>query len=296
MNTRRNFFKKLFGSFILVLSFKNLIARSRMNSKFLKKVNRPAEEMIPGDIIASVSRGPFAFIPISPVFEWHSFHLPMGTDALISEEICKIMTEEVGGIWFRPLSLGLDSFRSLEEKKMWGLDSEEDVFGMRFPKLPLKSEYCNLDEMKKIVKNRVNILKGIGIRHIFLLNHHGGKGQFDTIKELANELSDTSVTVHGLKTYQFNDLTEADGWFGYGGHAGYSETTWVLAFRPELVNLKKIPEGELFVSEYGILHNKPIIEEKWNPNNTNISIAQKLRNRVIKNFINYIKGVGSIKK
>jgi len=199
------------------------------------------------------------------------------------------MAENIGGVWFRPLSLGLDSWRNGEEKNMWGFKSGEEVFGMNFPDIPLKSEYCEVDEMTKVIKNRVKALKEIGLKHVFLLNHHGGKGQFKTIEGMATLLSDQKTKVHALKTYQFNDLKPEDGFYGVGGHAGYSETTWLLAYRPELVDLTTQKSGKLSVRMTGILHSKPEIDEEWNPRNVSLTVANKLRRRVIDNFISYIK-------
>lgn len=253
---------------------------------------RSCEEMRPNEILKAIEKKPYAFVPVSPMIEWHSFHLPVGTDALISEAMCRIMSETIGGIWFRPLSLGLDSWRDESQKKMWGLKPEESVFGMNFPDVPLKSEYCGIDEMKKLIINRVNTLRGIGLKHVFLLNHHGGKGQFAIIDDLADELTDDTIRIHCLRTYQFNDLTEEDGFYGVGGHAGYSETTWLMAFRPELTDLTQQKAGELSVRKTGILHDKPMIEEKWNPGNVSFSVANKLRNSVTKNFAAYLEELG----
>jgi len=244
--------------------------------------------MRPGDILQAIKNGPYAFVPVSPMIEWHSLHLPLGTDALISEAICQLMSEKVGGVWFRPLSLGLDSWRDKDQKEMWGFKPEEEVFGMNFPDVPLTSEYCQVAEMKKIVKNRVNAIKKIGLKHVFLLNHHGGKGQFPTIEELGRELTDDTLKVHGLKTYRFNDLTTGEGFHSVGGHAGYSETTWLMAFRPELIDLTKLNPGKLSVRKTGILHSKPVIEEEWNPRNVSYTVANKLRERVTDNFTAYI--------
>ena len=109
------------------------------------------------------------------------------------------------------------------------------------------------------------------------------------IEDLGEGLTDETIKVHGLKTYQFNDLTPEDGFHGVGGHAGYSETTWLLAFRPELVDLTTQKSGKLSVRLTGILHDKPVIEEEWNPRNVSIAVANKLNVRVSDNFATYIK-------
>ncbi len=120
------------------------------------------------------------------------------------------------------------------------------------------------------------------------MNHHGGKGQMKLVEDMAEENSDQQMKFHAIKTYQFNDLNEDDGFYNVGGHAGYSETTWLMAFRPELVDLSEQEAGGLSVRQTGILHNKPQIEPGWNPRNVNPDVAEKLRQRVVENFSRYI--------
>jgi len=282
---RRGFLKKIALGIAMVPVFSRLIGQTG-NQPGQRK---PFEEMRPGEILDAISERPYAFVPVSPMIEWHSYHLPMGTDGLISEAICSSMAGKLGGVWFRPLSLGLDSWRTDQQKERWGFDSEDEVFGMNFPDVPLTSEYCKVEELKEAVRNRVEALRGIGVKHLFLLNHHGGEGQIPAIEELGKELSDGDITVHGLKTYQFNDLTKDEGFYGVGGHAGYSETTWLMAFRPELIDLTRLGPGELSVRDMGILHSKPVIEEKWNPRHVSSQVANNLRLRVIENFSQYIE-------
>jgi creatinine amidohydrolase/Fe(II)-dependent formamide hydrolase-like protein len=285
---RRRFFKVMgLTTFTLTVS-KQALTRAINSNDTGDHFVKPADEMRPGEFIEAVKRGPYAFIPVSPTFEWHSFHLPMGTDAIIPQELSKIVSGKIGGVWFRPLSLGLDAWRTPDEKEKWGFEPEEDVYGMNFPDLPLKSEYCETGEMIKIVKNRIKSLEGSGIKEVFLINHHGGKGQFDTIEQISKDTSTEEMRVHALKTYQFNDLTKDDGWYGVGGHAGYSETTWLAAFRPDLVDLKEQKSGELSVRNTGILHSNPTIEAKWNPQNISFQVADLLKERVVENLIQHI--------
>jgi creatinine amidohydrolase len=247
------------------------------------------EEMRPGEIVAALKRASVAFVPVSPMLEWHSWHLPLGTDALVCEAICRELATQIGGVWFRPLAFGLDSLRTPEQKQMWGIPEDVDVYGMQHPAFPVKCEYCQTPEMRAAIANRVGMLRRSGVSHVLLLNHHGGAGQFQTITEAARELTDATTQVHDLRTYQFNDLSEADGWYGTGGHAGYAETTWVMAFRPELIDLTQLPEGELKVYEYGILHDHPTIEARWNPRNVRPEVAQRLRERVVTNLAAYVR-------
>lgn len=249
--------------------------------------SRPAEEMRPHEIVAAREASGCAFVPVGPMFEWHSFHLPVGTDALVAEAVCRIAAERVGGIWFRPLSFGLDAWRTAEELRTWGFREDERVYGMRFPDVPLCSEYCEAPEMTAAVRNRLFAVRGSGFRHAFLVNHHGGRGQFSTLDALAEELSADGFHVHALPTYQFSDLKEES--LRVGGHAGLSETAWVMAFRPELVDLTQQAEGELSVRRTGILHGTPSIEPQWNPRNASLAVACALRERVIESFLSTVR-------
>jgi len=288
---RRGFLKKIVLGIAMVPMFNRLNGQKGEHVSLQHGRKKSFEEKRPGEILKAIAEGPYAFVPVSPMIEWHSYHLPMGTDGLISEAICRLMAGKLGGIWFRPLSLGLDAWRGKEQKESWGYNSDDEVFGMNFPDVPLTSEYCQVEDLKISVKNRVEALRGIGVKHLFLLNHHGGEGQIPALEELGKELTNNDMTVHGLKTYQFNDLTKEDGFFGVGGHAGYSETTWLMAFRPDLIDLTRLDPGELSVRETGILHGKPVIEEKWNPGNVSPLVANRLKLRVINNFSTYISSV-----
>ncbi len=248
---------------------------------------RPAEEMRPEQIVAARDGSGCAFMPVGPAFEWHSFHLPIGADALIAEAVCRSVARRVGGIWFRPLSFGLDSWRGEDLREQWGFAPDERVFGMRFPELPVCSEYCETEEMSSAVRNRLHALRRTGFRHVFVVNHHGGRGQFEMLDAVAADASREDFAVRAVRTYEFNDLQEES--LLVGGHAGLAETTWVLAFRPELVELAKVPEGELSVRRTGILHRRPAIEARHNPRNVSADVAARLRQRVLDRFADYVR-------
>jgi creatinine amidohydrolase/Fe(II)-dependent formamide hydrolase-like protein len=246
-----------------------------------------AEEMRPKQILAAREACSCAFVPVSPMFEWHALQLPLGTDALITEAICREVAAEVKGIWFRPLSFGLDVWRNETELRMWGFAPTDKVFGMRFPELPICSEYSEPGEMRAAVLNRVHALRETGFRHIFLVNTHGGKGQQSLLAALATEHTQDKCRLHAVATHQFNTLGRA--FPGVGGHAGLSETTWVLAFRPELVDLTEQQEGALEVPRTGILHSEPVIPAEFNPRRSSMEAAHALRHSVVDNFVRFVR-------
>jgi creatinine amidohydrolase/Fe(II)-dependent formamide hydrolase-like protein len=160
---------------------------------------------------------------------------------------------------------------------------------MRFPDLPLSSEYCEPPELRAAVTNRVQAVAASGFRHAFIVNNHGGRGQMDELKGLADELDAEACRVHFCPTYRFCDLDAKE--LRTGGHAGVSESTWLLAFRPELVDLCEQEEGELQVARTGILHNEPRIPPEWNPRRVSLEVAHALRARVTANFAAHVRAV-----
>lgn len=249
--------------------------------------NGPAEEMLPGEILAARDRCGCAFVPVSPAFEWHSFHLPPGTDALVAEGVARAGAEAVGGIWFRPLSFGLDEWRPEEQLLAWGFEKDDRIFGMNFPDLPLASEYCEPEEMCAAVTNRLRALRACGFRHAFIVVSHGGTGQFPTLEALAERSGDESLAVHACRTGQFNTISHEQ--MRVGGHAGLSETLWLMAFRPELVDLDQQPKGPLTVRTSGILHRRPDIEARYNPRRVDPELARALHDSVVENIGKYVR-------
>jgi creatinine amidohydrolase/Fe(II)-dependent formamide hydrolase-like protein len=57
-------------------------------------------------------------------------------------------------------------------------------------------------EILEAIKNRIKALESSGIKHVFLINHHGGRGQFKTVEKVAEETTSDLMKVHALRTYR----------------------------------------------------------------------------------------------
>ncbi len=248
---------------------------------------RPANQMLPREILEAREKSSCAFVPVSPVFEWHSYHLPMGTDALIAEGMAAAVAQRVGGIYFPPLPFGLDEYRPEDQLLAWGFAKTDKVFGMRFPELPLSSEYCKPAEMVAAVDNRLEAIRQSGFKFAFLVNNHGGAGQFDLLKEIARRWDGPAYRVFSVTPYQFMQPFHEH--MKTGGHAGLSETLNLLAFRPELADLTQLPEGELNVRRHGILHHQPRIEAEFNPRQVMLSTANEIRKMIVEGFAKFVE-------
>lgn len=250
---------------------------------------KSAECMIPSEILAAREKLSCAFIPVSPCFEWHSYHLPMGTDGLISETISRLMVERVGGIYFRALSFGLDMYRTPQDLAAWGFSTEDLVYGMNFPELPLKSEYSERTELVLAVENRLRAVQKCGFKRAFILNQHGGFGQKRILEGIASSWNSKEFSVEYVPTNRF--LTFKHEKLKVGGHAGLSETLLLLAFCPEYADLSKLKDEVLSVRKTGILHSKPEIEERYHPKQSEQGIADQIRENILENFEKYIRSL-----
>lgn len=238
---------------------------------------RPMEWMTAGQIAAKAKHPGLVFIPVSPAFEWHSYHLPVGTDAIIAEEIAVRLATQFQACYFRALSCGLDEVRSDAFKKQQGIDPSTHVFGMNYPHLPLASEYISSTAMQSAVEARLAAVKGTGFWIAIIINHHGGCGQIPLLHKIACQWSEPSFHVESLHTLafaRFQPPPPCERFFSVGGHAGLAETLQLMAFRPDLVDLDALPEGPLSAAETGILHDGPIIPASAHPRLASTRLAQ----------------------
>ncbi|MHB0937085.1 MAG: creatininase family protein [Armatimonadota bacterium] len=249
---------------------------------------KPIIEMRPREILATRDRTGIIFIPVSPAFEWHSYHLPVGTDAIIAEEISRLVAERVDGLYFPVMSFGMDAWRTPEQKARWGFAEDQEIFGLSFPGLPLTSEYCEKDEMIKAVSNRFEAVRKSGFRYVFIINNHGGQGQAKSLNAFAREHDRPECR---LCYVQVQSLPLPEG-LGTGGHANLdNETAMLVGFRPDLADMSELPEGELPVAEFGILHSKPVIEPEKNPRNTSLLGAHQRRNLLVDALTRLVRDV-----
>jgi hypothetical protein len=67
------------------------------------------------------------------------------------------------------------------------------------------------------------------------------------------------------------------------------ETLQVLAFRPELVDLARLPDGDLSCAANGMLHDEPVIPAQYNPRRVIIALAAAWRENVVENGVAFVK-------
>jgi len=261
-----------------------------MTAKHTLSRHRPSrliEELWPREVLRAARAPGIVFIPVSPRFEWHGLHLPMGTDGIIAEAMAAELARRFKAVYFRVLPLGLDEVRTRAFKRMQGLPLDAHIFGMNYPTLPLPSEYCTRATLTALLRARLALVRTAGFRWAFVVNHHGGRDQNPTLEELTRMASSDDFGA-ALLTVSRHCTLRLEGrqaqMLRVGGHAGISETIQLMAVRPELVRTERLPQGRLSAALTGVMHNAPIVPAAYNPRHADARLAARWRRNVLDNM------------
>jgi len=254
------------------------------------------ERMSIHEIRKSINGQSLVFLPIAPL-EWHSYHLPYGTDPLNAEAFAIELAKNLEGTVHPTLYMGTEVSRRTEEKEWFGLeDVDKEVIGMDLPGFEIKSMYWSPEVFKIATREAVLRLKKLGFRTIVIVNGHGADKHQSILKKIANDLSDNSV-----KVLYFISLWDEEGawtnnnlprWEVVMGHADRVETSIVMYEHPELVNLERLPaKGKLIYKDFGIIEGKAFrgepaedycCRESSDPRKSNIKEGAKIFKKTLK--------------
>ena len=176
-----------------------------MNSNLSTSVQM--QYMRPDQLQAAAQKFPVVYVPFG-LIEWHGRHLPLGTDSLKAHGILVKTAEQFGGVVYPPVYFH-DGFN-------------QDVL------LPVLSELFGR-------------LKASGFRVIVGVSGHNVQGQIDMInKALEPIVADGTVAGIGLWEMTLSESEESN-----SDHAAKWETSDMMFFYPELVDLSELGTGPL---------------------------------------------------
>ena len=163
--------------------------------------------MRPAQLEKAIKDFPVAYVPFG-LIEWHGRHLPLGNDALKAHAILVKTAEQSGGVVYPPV-----------------------YFHEGFPRQSLVPILTELFER----------LKKTGFRVIIGVSGHNVQGQIDMInKALAPVVADGKAAGAGLW-----EITLSQGPESNTDHAAKWETSNMMFFYPELVDLSALGDGPL---------------------------------------------------
>lgn len=187
------------------------------------------EEMKPEDYRRAKDAVPVAYLPWG-AHEWHGLQNPLGTDSLKAHGQCLELCAETGGIVFPPVYCG-----HLTMKPHMGFDCTLEF---------------STDCIKLLAREYLDQIADEGFEVIVMVMGHYGPLHVEALQQ---EIDAFNARQDKCIAWGFPDCvpTDADGF--PGDHAAGSETSYMMYFRPELVDLARLPQDhDLTMQEDGI--------------------------------------------
>ncbi len=172
-------------------------------------------ELRPDQLSKLLEKFPVAIVPWGAL-EWHGPHLPFGLDGLVAESFCEQLAARTGAvllpITYLPIT-ALPHRQSISIRTEVVLGAWEDL---------------------------LHGLGRAGFRVVCVISGHYAQGHEIVLAEVADQLSQSgqALVLAGTPLALLDDPGLLD-------HAGRWETSQLLHFRPDLVDLSVLPEGSL---------------------------------------------------
>ncbi len=180
------------------------------------------ELLRPGQVREILKTRPLAYLPWGS-HEWHGTQNPLGTDSIKAHKLCELAAEQTGGIVFPLIYLGHQTM------KPGGGFRQTFEFSETLIALTAK-EY-----LEQLVDE--------GFKVIVVLFGHYGSVHMNIIHRVIDAFCAAHPEVR-ITAFADFEMTQQD---GYGGdHAGKNETSYMLRFFPEYVDLDTLPPPEAF--------------------------------------------------
>ncbi|MBN2154495.1 MAG: creatininase family protein [Candidatus Lokiarchaeota archaeon] len=190
----------------------------------------------PKELDEEIKRFPLAFVPLGAL-EWHSYHLPLGTDGLKVDFLLRKTAEKMAkGVLF--------------PTKFWGaFRTMRFPWTFNFPRAGQGRFYRYF--LKKLYK--------MGFRMIILLTGHYPEGMVRLLKRTCKNFMRSHQDCYVLGITEYFLLSD----FGYfGDHAARWETSLEMVANPEHVNLSELPKDYSFIQRamhLGITGQDPLL-------------------------------------
>jgi creatinine amidohydrolase len=198
-------------------------------------------ELTPHEFRRRITAAPVAYLPLGTL-EWHEEHLPLGADGIQAQGFFCRLAEEVGGIVLPMLFLGPDRVRKEEDRLLYGMDIGQDMpEGRQYENQQFAGSayWVPEDTFKVLLEAILKQLQRAGFR-IVVGHGHGPSTSF--FSDHAAEWE----RMFRIKCFHCWEKTpDADNASGDPGiqtdHAAMNETSLVMALRPDLVQMERLP-------------------------------------------------------
>jgi creatinine amidohydrolase len=193
-------------------------------------------ELTPQEFRERLAEAPIAYLPLGTL-EWHGEHLPLGSDGLQSLGFFEFLANEVGGIVLPMLFLGPDRMQNQNGRELYGMDIFHGRENQHYESQQLTgSAYWVPEETFLIILESIlKQLKRAGFR-IVVGHGHGPSTSFfrDHASEWKDKYDLECLVCWGSEYDRKGLGIQVD-------HAAMNETSLVMALRPDLVQMERLP-------------------------------------------------------
>lgn len=218
------------------------------------------EELKPDELKQMIEESGIIYFPLGTL-EWHRDHLPFGTDAFESYELCKEACKITNGCVIPPLYFGTDREHEVDGKILHGMDARVGRI------LPGSIYFLKPELFYKVIESVAENVDQQGFKKIVIISSHAGKAQRDALEKLGKKkISNLKILFLSGKDFA-GGINHADKGIH---HADKLETNLMLAIKPELVEMEKIKkpyealhgdDPSLAKKKDGEEHFKKIVEQ-----------------------------------
>jgi len=206
-------------------------AASRPGEKPLAAAKVRYAELLPHEFRKRLAERPIAYLPLGTL-EWHGEHLALGSDAIQSEGLMVQCARQLGGIVMPPIHLGPDRAKLTDDGKMLvGMDYAGSTTPPR--QLDGSCYWVPMGLHLLIVDAILVQLRRAGFRAVFADGHGPSRGSW--VENLSEREARFGLRLFGV-------TREISGqWKSQVDHAARNETSLMMHFTPDLVDLSQLP-------------------------------------------------------
>ena len=183
------------------------------------------EEFSPKELSSLVNSSGIIYLPLGTL-EWHQHHLPFGVDAYISYELCKRATKKTGGCVIPPLYFGTDREHKIDGKTFRGMDSQAKRI------LPGSFYFLKETLFKELLEQIADNATAQSFSKLVIVSAHSGIAQQRVVEAVESE-NKRKIEIIAIPGKKFE---------GGIDHAGILETSYMMAIRPDLVDISRLGE------------------------------------------------------
>lgn len=213
------------------------------------------EEMLPHEVVAARTQKPLAYLPIGTI-EWHGVHNALGLDTLKAHKLCGLAAEKGGGLVLPSLWYGehreiqLMEANPVSRNAIAGLmDLPPGNFGIGSTNGSTIEDQAH--RYNNLLFHIYDQVAALGFKALIVLCGHYPLKLYTDFTAAAFMRRKSLKIFGGTEVDFIPDLGKETGAM-LGDHAAKWETSLLMALRPGLTDLKKLPPaGEPVVGVSG---------------------------------------------